>query len=175
MKELCKTYFEIDGKIINGYKVVEENGSYNIYVYTSCKKLGNWQLLSRYNSLDNLICYFKKLVKRDEIEHQTQTDWVIIENQWRRNTLEILLNVLLLEKTHKITSTELIYNFISYDNEYRIYKDIFFDGTYSFYVKDWLAQKYIFAKTIIELVQKIKQHEIFADTDFCELDKLVIQ
>jgi hypothetical protein len=97
MKELCKTYFEFDGKVINGYKVVEECGSYDIYVYTSCKKLGNWQLFLSYKNIDKVIRYFENQVKRDieeskEYYDQFTIDWISKENKWRKDTLEQLQN-----------------------------------------------------------------------------------
>lgn len=93
VKELCKTFFKIKNKIINGYKVVEENGVYNIYVYTTCKKLGNWQKFLSYNSLDEIVNFFKKLVDRDKLEGTNESLWVRTENEWRKNTLDLILKL----------------------------------------------------------------------------------
>ena len=92
MKELCKTFFKMDGEIINGYKVSEENGSYYIYVYTTCKELGNWQEFLHYDNLNKVINYFKKLVTRDITENQIKSEYVNTENEWTKNTLDLLLN-----------------------------------------------------------------------------------
>ena len=93
MKELCKTFFKMDGKIIDGYKVTEENGRYCIHVYTSCKRLGNWQEFLHYDDLNKVIKYFKRSVDRDITERQVETEWVIAENKWRKQTLDLLLAI----------------------------------------------------------------------------------
>ena len=91
MKELFKTYFKIDGEIINGYKITEKNGRYFINVYTSCEKLGNWQEFLYYDDLNKVINYFKKSVARD-IEGNQKSEWAITENEWRKHTLKLLLD-----------------------------------------------------------------------------------
>jgi hypothetical protein len=91
MIEICKTFFKMDNEIINGYKILNENGMYNIYVYTTCEKLGNWQEFLSYDSVNKVINYFKKIVMRDITDNQPQTIWNIKENEWRKNTLDLLL------------------------------------------------------------------------------------
>lgn len=100
MNELCTTYFKWNNKIVDGFKVVKLNGSYVIKAYTTCKKLGNWQDFLRYNSLDKVIDYFTRLVKRDEEDRKSFASdserdirWTDIEDKWRYDTLQALLNV----------------------------------------------------------------------------------
>lgn len=86
--ELCKTYFEFDGKIINGWKVVECNNTYEVYTYTSCKKLGNWQLFLTYDDKEKILKYFKNQVNKTN--EKLENDWCRTEHEWFKNTYDIL-------------------------------------------------------------------------------------
>lgn len=91
MKEICKTFFKMDKEIIDGYNIYEKSGAYYIDVYTTCKKLGNWQTLLKYNCIDKVIDYFNRIVKSDIEDNKSKSIWSMKEKEWRKNTLNLLL------------------------------------------------------------------------------------
>ncbi|MBN1076015.1 hypothetical protein DVV91_16970 [Clostridium botulinum] len=86
--EICKTYFRFNNDIINGYKVIDNNGKYDIFVYTSCQQLGNWQLFLTLDK-EKLLKYFKNQVN-NFIEQSLKNDWCETELKWYKNTYNIL-------------------------------------------------------------------------------------
>jgi hypothetical protein len=86
--KLCETYFEVDNEIINGWKVIEYNNSYDVYTYTSCKKLGNWQLFLTFDDRDRMLRYFNNQIKNTS--ENLKNDWCKTEHEWFINTYEIL-------------------------------------------------------------------------------------
>jgi hypothetical protein len=87
--KLCETYFEFDNKIINGWKVIENNNNtYEVYSYTSCKKLGNWQLFLTFDDKETMLRYFRNQIS-NTIE-KLDNDWCRIEHEWFKNTYEEL-------------------------------------------------------------------------------------
>jgi hypothetical protein len=87
-EEICKTYFEFDNKIINGWKVIECDNTYEVYTYTSCKVLGNWQLFLTFDDKETMLRYFRNQVNKtnDKLENE----WCKTEHEWFVNTYDIL-------------------------------------------------------------------------------------
>jgi hypothetical protein len=87
-EEICKTYFEFDNKIINGWKVIECDNTYEVYTYTSCKALGNWQLFLTFDDKETMLRYFRNQVNKtnDKLENE----WCKTEHEWFVNTYDIL-------------------------------------------------------------------------------------
>lgn len=87
-EEICETYFKYDNEIINGWKVIEYNNTYEIYTYTSCKKLGNWQLFLTFESKERMLRYFENQV--NNTEENLKNEWCRVEHEWFKNTYEEL-------------------------------------------------------------------------------------
>ena len=87
------TYFNFRNKIINGWKIVKIGSMYDVYTYTSCKKLGNWQLFFSNYSFDKLLKYFEENLftleeQEKDCNNDYQKEWVNAEKNWRKETLE---------------------------------------------------------------------------------------
>lgn len=81
--EICKRYFKIDNDIINGFKIIKEFSEFRIYIYTSCKKLNNWQLFLEYSSLKEVKNYFKKQLC-NHLESDNSIEWNLKELEWMK-------------------------------------------------------------------------------------------
>ncbi|WP_312286827.1 hypothetical protein [Terrisporobacter sp.] len=79
--EICKKYFKINNEIINGFKIVE-NGNYDIYVYTSCKKLNNWQLFLTFETIEKVKRYFNMQLNNHLSENDSSIEWNKIGIEW---------------------------------------------------------------------------------------------
>jgi len=86
--EICKKYFEMNGKIINGFKIVKNN-NFDIYVYTSCKKLNNWQLFLTFETIERVKKYFN-----DSLENRLGNDFNIVWNKKEYEWIESIVNEL---------------------------------------------------------------------------------
>lgn len=87
--ELCTTYFKYNSKIINGWKIIKNNNTYEVYMYSACKKLNNWQLFLSYNNKKSILKYFSYQVK-NSVEQSNNDEWCIKEIEWCKNTYKIL-------------------------------------------------------------------------------------
>jgi hypothetical protein len=85
---ICETYFKVDDKIINGWKVLKCNDSYDLYIYTSCKKLNNWQLFLTFDDKERMLRYFKNRI--ENTSENLEINWCKTEHEWIKNTYDIL-------------------------------------------------------------------------------------
>lgn len=88
--EICKSYFEMYGKVVDGFKVMNEFGKFRIYTYTSCEKLGNFQLFLEYKTLEQVKKYFKNLYKKILEENDQTIEWNKKEAEFIGDILNIL-------------------------------------------------------------------------------------
>ena len=92
------TYFKFRNEIINGWKIVKKGNSYDIYTYTTCKKLGNWQLFFRNYNYEKLLKYFEANAinvegQLPDCKDDYSKEWVLEESKWRRETYNIFKQV----------------------------------------------------------------------------------
>lgn len=88
--EICKEYFKINNDIIDGFKVIKNSTAYNIYVYTSCVALNNWQLFLTFDTLENVKKYFNKQLQKSLEENNQKIEWNKKESEWIKNILNKL-------------------------------------------------------------------------------------
>ena len=88
--EICKSYFEMYGKVVDGFKVMNEFGKFRIYTYTSCEKSGNFQLFLEYKTLEQVKKYFKNLYKKILEENDQTIEWNKKEAEFIGDILNIL-------------------------------------------------------------------------------------
>lgn len=91
---ICEEYFKFENKIINGFKVLKNDkyDIYDIYVYTSCKKLGNWQLFLPSKPIQEVKNYFDIQLENRLKELNQTIDWNREETEWIKNIVNNLKN-----------------------------------------------------------------------------------
>lgn len=83
---MCKKYFKMNNKIINGFKVVK-NENYEVYIYTSCKKINNWQLFLTYKTKEDVKAYFNKQYHEHIENLDMSIEWNNIETEWIKSII----------------------------------------------------------------------------------------